>query len=242
MNDSNSPLAKIGSLLESQGREELRTLCRKLLAPHFAPVFGAAKSIEHEVAAYEVLKKLGFLSTDADEYDLVMALRVTKAKARSLVYQSELRRLHDTAELDDELRKLIANPILDTGNSKETFWLLEVPNPLLMDALRSRIRKLHFVTDGSFSPSLARIPRRVFPALIEDLTDPTQREKLMLAFRERRQESEEQLSLQGLLEGMLIKLGEKAAGEAGAVFGKEAGEALCDLMKRGTMRVLDFLA
>jgi hypothetical protein len=56
----------------------------ELLAPHSAPVFGAAKVVEQEVAAFRALQRHGYLPALPDEYDLLMLLRVTKARARSL--------------------------------------------------------------------------------------------------------------------------------------------------------------
>jgi hypothetical protein len=52
-----------------------------LLAPHTSPVFGAAKSVEHQVAALNALKCLGYLTDNADEFELVKNMRVTKPKA-----------------------------------------------------------------------------------------------------------------------------------------------------------------
>jgi hypothetical protein len=49
-------------------------------------VFGAAKTVEHEIAALNALKAIGYISQDADEFDLVEKLRITKSKARLLLY------------------------------------------------------------------------------------------------------------------------------------------------------------
>lgn len=81
-----------------------------LLVPHTSPVFGAAKVVEHEVAAFRALQCLGYLPAEPDEYDLVMLLRVTKAKARSLLYQVALRRKLSSAETDAALRELLTLP------------------------------------------------------------------------------------------------------------------------------------
>ena len=67
---------------DSSARAEALT---ELLAPHSAPVFGAAKVVEHELAPFRALQRLGYLPAQPDEYDLVMLLRGTKAKARSLL-------------------------------------------------------------------------------------------------------------------------------------------------------------
>ena len=232
---------ELSKAIEQAAPDLLRTVSQRLLAAHFSPVFGAAKAIEHEVAAYEALRDLGILNHQPDEYELVMRLRVTKAKARNLLYQAQLRALQDETVLENQLRELIANPLLDTGSTKGTHWVLEVPSPLLMDALRNRIRRLRFVSDGSFSPSLAVIHKKVFPALIENLIEPDKRPAVCEALRKADPNNSEGANLRDLLGGMLTELGHKAAGEAGAVFGQKSAEAICDLMKTGSIYVLDLI-
>ena len=125
-----------------------------LLVPHTAPVFGAAKVVEHEVAAFRALQRLGFLPAQPDEYDLVMLLRVTKAKARSLLYQVALRRRLSSEEIDAAVRELLTQPRVSKEGDKV---MIEVADPLLMDCLRQRVRQLSFISDGSFSGSLAKL-------------------------------------------------------------------------------------
>jgi hypothetical protein len=51
--------------------ERLKEAIKFLLDPHASPVFGAAKTIEHEIAAFNALQTLGYIQENADEYDLV---------------------------------------------------------------------------------------------------------------------------------------------------------------------------
>lgn len=94
---------EIEALIAQAGPKACAAALKDLLIPHFAPVFGAAKVVEHEVAAFRALKLLGYLPALPDEYDLVMALRVTKVKARSLLYQFALRARSNPAEIDAAL-------------------------------------------------------------------------------------------------------------------------------------------
>ena len=61
-------------------------MLQHLLRPYSEPVSGAAKTIEHEVAAFNALKALRYIEPDADDFDLVESLRIAKSKARSLLY------------------------------------------------------------------------------------------------------------------------------------------------------------
>ena len=58
-------------LIQRATEEQLRSAMQYLLRPHAAPVFGAAKTVEHEVAALNALKELSYIAPDADEFDLV---------------------------------------------------------------------------------------------------------------------------------------------------------------------------
>ncbi|WP_157354563.1 hypothetical protein [Thauera sp. 28] len=98
----------IPALLANKSEAQLKAALEHLLAAHTLPVFGAAKQVEHEVAALRALKMLGALPDNADEYTLVTTLRITKAKARNLLYQDALRTLTSPQQIDDALRTLAA--------------------------------------------------------------------------------------------------------------------------------------
>jgi hypothetical protein len=90
------------------------------------PVFGAAKVIEHEISAILALKKLGYLNNEADDYEYVEKLRITKAKARNLMYQESLRQ---NLDVNDELRRILTNPRIQKDS--KGIYLIEVPYPLV---------------------------------------------------------------------------------------------------------------
>ena len=77
-----------------------------------------------------------------------MALRITKAKARSLLYQVALRRSLGKEEIDTALRHPISQPRVIKEGDKV---IIEVADPLLMDRLRQRVRQLNHVSDGRLS-------------------------------------------------------------------------------------------
>lgn len=77
----------IGEAIADELRESLRIIFRA----HASPIFGPARLIEHEIAALRVLHHLQCLPAQPDEYELVMTLRVTRTRARSLLYQESLR-------------------------------------------------------------------------------------------------------------------------------------------------------
>lgn len=167
---------RLEQLIDSAGITELKSAVSILLKPHASPVFGAVKVVEHEVAALNALRILGYLETDVDEYGLVEGLRVTKAKARSLLYSVALRQMTDESEVDDQLREVVGKCTLCKDGD---MFLFEVPQPLTMDRLRQRVRKLGFVSVGTFSGSIARLPGEALVALVEALVPQEQKKSLL---------------------------------------------------------------
>ncbi|MDD3675487.1 hypothetical protein [Thauera propionica] len=213
----------IPALLANKSEAQLKAALEHLLAAHTVPVFGAAKQVEHEVAALRALKMLGALPDNADEYTLVTTLRITKAKARNLLYQDALRTLTSPRQIEDSLRALVMQP---TATKYGDLILLEVPQPFLMDALRYRIRQLGFLSDGN----IARLPQRALAALIEDLVPPNERKSV--ADRLRRQGIEGD-DLQSLVHGLIKTAGRAAAGAAGEHLGATIAESLGTAFARG---------
>lgn len=210
--------------LSTTSADQLAKAVKTLLAPHFNPVFGASKLIEHEVAALEVLKQLGLINSQADEYELVQKLRITKSKARTLMYQSALRSGKSQGDWESEIRKILTNPTVYL-NGEMVF--IEVYNPLLMDILRSNIRDLGFISNGTFSDSLARIPLNALAALIKTYIPEDRRSEVESNLNK---QGIEGITLEGLIIGFLKKFGQSLADETGGKLGQKIGEGVSELL------------
>ena len=108
--------------------------------------------------------------------------------------------------------------------------LIEVPQPLLMDALRQKVRKLGYQSDGSFSGSVARIPLKALAALIIAYIPESEKSKVEKQLRKNGIEGE---GLQGLLLGLLKKFGQSATEAAGEQVGKKLGDGLLAVVDFG---------
>jgi hypothetical protein len=126
------------------------------------------------------MQRLGAISSDPDEYDLVMSLRITRAKGRSLLYQLALRSGFSQADIHSALWRLLSAPIVFKEGDK---ILIEVDDPLLMDCLRQKLRQLGFISIGSFSGSLAKISILALAALINDLLSREQQSEAQRGLR-----------------------------------------------------------
>jgi hypothetical protein len=211
---------RFNELITHATPEDMAKALKLLFAPHASPVFGAAKTIEHEVAALDALKLLGYLTQNNDEFELVEKLRVTKSKARSLLYQSALRQNSNTDTVEQELRAILTNPRLAAEGD---FYLIEVPQPLTMDRLRHRIRQLGFLSDGSFSGSIARIKRPALAALISSLIPETEQQ---IVTKELIRAGYQGTDIQAIITAMLKKVGSKIAGDVGGELAGNLGESI----------------
>lgn len=208
-------------------RPQLMAVVKIFLAPHGSPVFGAAKLVEHEVAALNALKLLGYISYDADEFDLVEKLRVTKSKARALRYQAALRLEQSEVEIQKSLQTaLLTTKVLRDG----AFYLIEVHDPLTMDRFQKRVRDAGFISDGSFSGAVAKIPEGALLCMVESLIPDELKAEIL---RELIGVGLPDKTIGGAIKSMLAQAGRKVGGEVGGQVAKEIGTEIERLLKDG---------
>lgn len=138
----------------------------KILSEYGNPSFGSMSKRDVDLAIFSVLQKLNYISEEPTIYEVMQKLKVTRSKARSLIYEAEIRRLKDEKDLDDLLRKKIEHPIFGKIGDKIS---LEIDNPLLIDHLRYRLKKLGAITDGSFHAEIVSMTHEAFSDLYVDL-------------------------------------------------------------------------
>lgn len=205
----------IASADEATCREALEYI----LSEFSRPAFGALPKREIELLMLECLVKIGYLDSEPSLYQIIQLLRVSRSKSRSLIYERDLRRLGG-AELDCLLKLSLTRPyILKQG---ETFCL-EIENPLIIDHLKNKLRKLGFATDGSFSPSLVRLSADAFNALVIDCIPAGNQSAVKDALV---QAGAPDGSFGGVLKGVLIKLGGRFADSAGEALAENISDYL----------------
>ena len=198
---------------------KLRAVLAKLLAHYLTPAFGVSPKAETELAMLEALQQLGLIAPEPSIYELVTQLRVTRPKARKLIYERALRR-SDAGALDAQLKALLRHPVIHKNGE---LFALEVENPLLADHLKERLQQLGHGSDGSFSASLVTLKAEALAALVAASLSPDDQEKLRKALVKA---GAPDTSLRGLLTGALKKLGGKLASKAGEALAEQASDYL----------------
>lgn len=203
----------INALPEAKAKAVLAQLLERYLTPAFA----ALPKNEVELLVLDALEQVGAISADPQLYELVSKLKVTRAKARRLIYDRELRH-SSSADLDTKVKALLKRPLLQKQGE---LFVLEVENPLVSDHLRAKVQQLGYVSDGSFSPSLIKLGLEAISALIADLLSADEQEQVRLALIAA---GAPDGSLKGVLKATLKKVASKVAADSGeALMDKAAG-------------------
>jgi len=155
----------IMSEIEKINSEEIKKVFSELMKEYLNPSFSSMSKREFDILLFMKLQKLGIFKKNPELYEIISSLKVTRAKARNLLYESKLREL-STIDLDEELKELLKKPKFLKENDK---LMLEIGNPLLIDHLKSKLKEIGHLTDGSFSPELVKLTSDAYLSLFEEM-------------------------------------------------------------------------
>lgn len=205
---------------------KVRAVLAQLLNQYLNPAFGALPKHEVELLLLNSLVQLGAISAEPQVYELVASLRVTRAKARGLLYSHELRQ-SSAADLDQKVKNLLKRPLLQKDAE---LFVLEVENPLVADHLRAKLQSLGYLSDGSFSPSLIKLSLEAICALIESLLTPEEVRQVQATLIAAGAPGG---SFKGVLKATLKKLAGKIAADSGEALMDKAAELLTPILDAG---------
>ena len=187
--------------------EQQSTEVKELLKEYIKPAYGAMSKRDFDIILFMKLQELEVIAKTPEIYDVVSSLKVTRAKARNLIYESKLRTSTEN-DLENELKELVSSPILKDGDKVS----LEIGNPYLADYLRSKLRSLNHITDGSFSNELLKMTVDAYIDLFISLL-PDGREDIEKALI--RSGAKKDTSLKSIVKSIVEKLAKKALGDIG---------------------------
>lgn len=213
----------ISAITAKAGDQRTKDALDAFLHAYLTPAFGALPKQEVELLVLRLLAQIGAVTDRPSVYELVSSLKITRSKARRLIYDQELR-TRTSQQLDDDVRLLLRQPILQKRGDS---FALEIENPLLSDHVRARLKELGHVTDGSFSPSLITLTVDAMVALIEAQLSDTQKSATLDALI---QAGAPDKTIKGVLKAALKKLGEKIADESGQAVAEEVSKYVGPLL------------
>ncbi len=204
----------ISAITSKAGCEKTKDAIDTFLAAYMQPAFGSLPKAEVDLLVLRLLGQIGAVSTRPSIYELVSSLKVTRSKARKLIYDQELR-TRSIQELDDDVRRILREPILQKRGES---FALEIENPLLLDHIRAKLQKMGHLTDGSFSPSLVTLNVDAMVALVEAQLSEAQKADTLGALVAAGAPDK---TFKGVLKAALKKLGDKIADESGQAVAEE---------------------
>ena len=208
---------KITADLNKLNADDVKIAFVELIEDYLTPAFGSMSKRDFDILLFMKLQGMGVIDQNPEIYELVTDLRVTRAKARNLLYEAKLRS-STKEDLDLELKELIQKPMFLKDKDKTIG--MEIENPYLIDHLRYKLKKLNHITDGSFSPELVKLTSRAYLDLFKEFLPDDSEKKIVNAFVKLGVEGDKSFS--GIMTAVLTKLGTKVADKAGG----EAAESL----------------
>lgn len=88
----------------------LKKVFKDLLTAYINPAYGSMSKRDFDILLFMKLQELELIGNDPDLYDIVSSLKVTRAKARNLLYEAKMRNSSEE-KLNEELKSLLSKPI-----------------------------------------------------------------------------------------------------------------------------------
>ncbi|MBE3654326.1 hypothetical protein [Vibrio navarrensis] len=216
----------INQIVNDASEEDVKSALSSFLQSYMNPAFGALPKNEVELIVLNVLEKLKAIDEEPELYEFVSKLKVTRSKARGLIYDRELRRSSEQ-ELDNKVKNLLKRPLIQKNGD---LYVLEIENPLVSDHLRSKVQKLGYVSDGSFSPSIIKLGLDAITALIESYLSPQEKDDIKAALVAA---GAPDTSFKGILKATFKKVASKVASDTGEALMDKASDFISPIIDAG---------
>lgn len=192
-----------------------------LIEGYLSPAFGARSKSEIDLLVFTSLIEAKALDPSEPVYNIARALNITPARVRSLILNWQLR----STPLEADMRGQIVDALKRTRFSNDgTLLTFGIESPLLREEVTARLKRKGVFPDASFSKELVKLPVESFVEFLDDLVDDETKKAVRKTLVTDKGLPDK--SFKGFATGLLGKLGEKAAGEAGGAIAKEvAGPA-----------------
>jgi hypothetical protein len=189
---------------------------KSFLGEYLTPAFGARSKTEIDLLVFSGLIVAKVIDPEGAIYDIARGLNVTPARARSLLMNWQLR----TAPVGDMRLAIVAALNKTRFAADGNLLTFGVESPLLKEEINARLRKVGVFPDASFSKELVRMPVDAFVTFLDGIVDDQTKKAVKKKLIEDKQLPDR--SFKALATGVLKKLGEKVADEAGGALAKGA--------------------
>lgn len=147
-----------------------------LMKVYLEPSFGTMSKSLFEQHLLNTLRDLDVINDNPQLWELISALKITRAKAANLLYGANLIRTDFTNEnLDNALKKILSStPYIEDGK----MVMLQIDDPLLRDHIKAKLSEKNQLSDGSFSAEIVKMKPKAFVDLYCGLLEAKQSEEI----------------------------------------------------------------
>jgi hypothetical protein len=190
------------------------TFCHAFVEAYLTPAFGARPKSEIDLLVFACLIEANAIDPEAPIYEIARALNITPARARNLLLNWQLRNTPQQGDLRGAIVAALKKTRFSADGKLLTFG---VESPLLKEEITARLKRKGVFPDAAFSKELVKLPVEAFVEFLDDIVEDATKKEVRATLIKDKQLPD--TSFKALAVGVLSKLGEKIAGEAG----KEAG-------------------
>lgn len=178
---------------------------------YFGQAMGSLPKSEIDLLVFNLLIDLKVISANGSIFGIARALNITPAKARSLLFQYQLR--HVDASLGDQMvATTLASANFSVDDKRLSFG---IESPLVRAIIDSKLKERGVFADLSLSGEILRVPLAQFDQFIELLMGKDKADALEKALKKDGHLKD------GTLNAFLKKYGAAAASGAAGAAGKE---------------------
>ncbi|MFN9833756.1 MAG: hypothetical protein ACK534_10730 [Phenylobacterium sp.] len=141
---------------------------------YFAVAFGTTPKSEIDQLVFDSLVKVGLINPDGAIYDIARMLKVTPAKARSILFQYQLRH-DDAADLDQRVLKTLSQAKFSLDDKRLNFG---IESPLIRSVIEARLKAAGVFSDISMSGEILKVPVNQLGVFIKAFVSDERAEKL----------------------------------------------------------------
>jgi hypothetical protein len=223
------------NFIKGLNEEKSKELLNKLLAYYFNPSFGAVKQREFDIYLFYLVKYYDlFENKEPTIFEVISKLQITRSKAKSLIYESNLRFNKD--KLDDRVKEELRRAsFLKMDGS---MIALDIEDPLLLDYLKDKLKKLGHSSDTSYSNQILKITSNAYILLLEEYLDEDVKNKIIEELKKHQLIKDNsfknavKLILEGLINKFLGSASNKLIEEYIAPLFDNANEKISDIIKK----------
>lgn len=217
--------------IDRLSRDEAHRILKTIFTRATEPAFGVLPQRELDLLLFEMMRETGVLEKGASLYQLMGDLRITKAKARNLLFDLQIRASREASVLNGMVKDAISHPSGFAAEGK--YLVLGIEDPVVQAHLKELARKEGFITDATFDSTLVRITPPALGAVAESLM--TEDEKQLYAEAMIDAGFDKPGGVRTVIVGGLTHLLRKAVGE-------DAADAAADIAEGYIEELGDFIA